>query len=85
MAPVEALACWTPIFAYKAGWLLETNIEWKTGEFFTKADWEDFVENFLKFHKNIEEWLYKKQDLLEQADNFGEDEFERRIRELVGE
>ena len=85
MAPVEALACWTPLFALKAWGLLETNIEWVTWEFFMKADWEDFVENFQKFHKNIEAWLYKKEDLLKQADNFGEDEFERRIRELVGQ
>jgi glycosyltransferase involved in cell wall biosynthesis len=84
MAPVEALACGTPIFAYKAWGLLETNIEWVTWEFFMKADWEDFVENFQRFHKNIELWLYKKQDLLEQADNFWEVEFERRLRELVG-
>jgi len=83
MAPVEALAAWTPLFALKAWWLLETNIEWVTWEFFTKPDWEDFVENFQNFHKNIEEWLYKKEDLLKQASNFWEDEFERRIKELV--
>ena len=85
MAPVEALAAGTPLFALKAWWLLETNIEWVTGEFFTKADWKDFVENFLKFDKNIDEWKYKKEDLLKQANKFGEKEFERRIRELVGD
>ena len=83
MAPVEALAAGTPLFALKAWWLLETNIEWVTWEFFTNPDWEDFVENFQRFHKNIEEWLYKKEDLLKQASKFGEEEFERRIRELV--
>jgi glycosyltransferase involved in cell wall biosynthesis len=84
MAPVEALAAWTPIFAYKAWWLLETNIEWVTGEFFKKASWKDFIENFLEFDKNISENKYKKEDLLKQANKFWEEEFEKRIRELVG-
>lgn len=83
MAPVEALACWTPLFALKAWWLLETNIEWITWEFFNDVNWKDFVENFIKFDKNIENNKYKKEDLLKQANNFGEDEFERKIRELV--
>ena len=85
MAPVEALAAWTPLFALKAWWLLETNLEWITWEFFEKADGSDFVEKFLEFDKNIDAWKYKKQDLLNQADKFGEEEFEKRIRELVGE
>jgi len=84
MAPVEALASGTPLFALKAWWLLETNIEWKTGEFFEDKDWADFVKNFIKFDENINNNKYKKEDLLNQADKFWEVEFERRIRELVG-
>ena len=84
MAPVEALACGTPLFALKAWWLLETNIEWKTWEFFENKDWDDFVENFIKFDENINNNKYKKEDLLNQAKNFWEEEFEKRIRELVG-
>jgi len=83
MAPVEALAAWTPLFALKAWWLLETNVEWVTGEFFTKANWEDFIENFIKFDENISSWKYKKEDLLKQANKFWEEEFEKRIRDLV--
>ncbi len=83
MTPVEALACWTPLFALKAGWLLETNIEGKTGEFFKQASGEDFIENFLKFDKNIKAWVYKKSDLLTQANKFWEEEFEKRILDLV--
>ncbi|MDQ7022282.1 MAG: glycosyltransferase [Candidatus Gracilibacteria bacterium] len=85
MAPVEALACGTPLFALKAGGLLETNIEGITGEFFEDKDGKDFVENFKKFDENINNNKYKKEDLLKQANNFGEDAFEGRIRELVGE
>ncbi len=85
MAPVEALATWVPLFAYKAGGLLETNIEWITWEFFTNANWEDFIENFKRFDANITAWKYKKEALLEQASKFGEDAFEQRIREEVEE
>ena len=83
MTPVEALASGTPLFALRAGWLLETNLEWITWEFFDDKDWKDFIENFEIFDKNIWNWKYKKENLLNQAKKFWEEKFEKRIRELV--
>jgi glycosyltransferase involved in cell wall biosynthesis len=79
IVPVEVMAAWKPVFAYRWGWLLETIIEWVTWEFFDNKNWEDFVEKFQKFNKN----KYSPEECKKQAEKFSEKEFEKRIKELI--
>ena len=83
IVPIEVMAAWKAVFAYKAGWLLETNIEWVTWEFFKNKDWLDFIENFIKFDKNNFDWKYKSIACIKQAKNFSEEAFEKKLKELI--
>ena len=83
MVPVEALAAWKPVFALSKWWLLETNTAWITWEFFNDVEWEDFVEKFNIFHKNNLSWKYKPEDCIKKAEEFSEESFERKFRELI--
>lgn len=83
IVPVEVMAAWKAIFAYRWWGLLETNIEWITWEFFNDNSWLDFIENFIRFDKNNLEWKYNSEDCKKQAELFSEEEFEKKIKELV--
>jgi glycosyltransferase involved in cell wall biosynthesis len=83
IVPVEVMSAWKPVFAYKWWGLLETNIEWITGEFFEDKNGNDFIEKFKKFDKNNKKWKYKKEDCEKQAKKFDKRNFEERILELV--
>jgi hypothetical protein len=62
---------------------LETNIAWKTWEFFLNENWSDFLENFKIFEKNIDSWAYKKEDLISQSEKFSKKKFIEQIRDIV--
>lgn len=83
IVPIEAMAAWKPVFAYKWGWLLETNIAGITWDFFEDKNWEDFVEKFEKFDKNNSKWLYTKEECIKQAKKFDKSIFEKQIIELI--
>lgn len=83
ITPIESFASWVPVFAYKAGWLAETMIEWVTGEFFLDKSGADFIEKFRVFDQNISAWKYKKEPMQEVAKRYSSREFERQIREIV--
>jgi glycosyltransferase involved in cell wall biosynthesis len=83
IVPIEVMAAWKPVFAYKWWWLLETNIEWVTGEFFEDKDGKDFVEKFKKFDENNKKWKYKKENCVKQAKKFDKKKFEKKILELI--
>jgi len=83
IVPIEVMAAWKPVFAYRWGWLLETVIQWKTWEFFDNKDWKDFIENFNRFDTNNLKWNYLAHNCRKQADLFSEKKFETRIKELV--
>ena len=83
ISPIEAISCGTPVFWLASWWLLETNIAWKTWEFFYDKDWKDFLEYFKTFEKNIDLGLYKKQNLLKQANKFSKEIFIKNIKELL--
>jgi len=85
IVPIEVMAAWKPIFAYRWWWLLETVIEWVTWEFFNKKNWDDFVEKFKLFDQNNLKNKYKSEKCIKQAENFSETKFEKRIKELVEE
>ena len=81
--PVEAIAAWKPVFAYKWGWLLETNIENITWSFFEDKFWEDFIEKFKVFHKNNLEKKYLPENCINQAKKFSKEIFEKQFLELI--
>ncbi len=83
MVPVEALAAWKSVFALSRWWLLETVTAWITWEFFNDVEWIDFVENFEKFHKNNIIWKYKSHDCTAKAEEFNEDNFIEKFREII--
>lgn len=83
IVPIEVMASWKPVFAYKWGWLLETVLEWVTWEFFDNKDWKDFVEKFNIFNENNKEGLYNSENCVKQAEKFWEENFEKFIKSLV--
>lgn len=83
IVPIEVMAAWKPIFAYRWGWLTETVLEWITWDFFNYKNWNDFIEKFKLFDKNNLKWVYLANNCIKQANLFSEIEFENRIKELV--
>ena len=83
IVPVEVMAAWKPIFAYKWGWLLETVISWETWDFFNNKEWEDFIEKFEIFNKNNEEWKYLAENCKKQAEKFSDKIFEEKIKNII--
>ena len=83
IVPVEVMAAWKPVFAYKWWWLLETVFEWKTWEFFKEKDWSDFVEKFELFHSKNKSWFYTKHNCINQAKKFDKEIFIKNIEKLV--
>lgn len=83
IVPVEVMAAWKPVFAYKAWWLLETNISWITWEFFEDKNWFDFVEKFKIFHKNNLSWKYLSENCKNQAKKFDKEVFEKKFLEII--
>ena len=82
IAPVEALACSTPVLALAKWWALETNVAWVTWEFFEDENGSDFIKNFRIFEENIDLGKYKKQDLIDQAKKFSKDRFIDEIKKI---
>ena len=83
IVPVVVMAAWKPVFAYKWGWLLETNIENITWSFFEDKFWEDFIEKFKVFHKNNLEKKYLPENCINQAKKFSKEIFEKQFLELI--
>ncbi len=83
IAPIEAMFAWKPVFAYRWWGLLETNIEWKTWDFFDDVGWKDFIEKFLKFDKKVNKWFYQEDNILKNAERFSSEKFEKNIRKII--
>lgn len=83
IVPVEVMAAGKPIFAYRWWWLLETVVQWETGEFFDDKNGSDFVEKFMMFNRNNLKWKYLPETCKNQAEKFSEKKFEERIKQLV--
>lgn len=80
IAPVEAIASNTPVFGLGKWGLLETNLRWITWDFFEDINWKDFIEKFRIFEKNIEAWVYKKENLIEHSLQFSKKKFIKKIQ-----
>lgn len=79
IAPVEAMACGTPVIAYNGGGYKETVIDGKTGVLFTDYS----VKGLWQAMKRLEKLKIKPHDCLEQAKKFSKERFKREIKEFV--
>lgn len=75
----EAQAAGTPVIAYRAGGALDTVVEGITGEFFDKQT----VQSLSSVLKSFNYKLYNRTDLLENAQKFSNDNFHKRVKEIV--
>ncbi len=82
IAWIEALAWNTPVLALNAWWYKETIIPWITGELFELKK-EDFKKKLTLFEKNIDNNIYKKENLIKQAQKFSKKNFIKKIKEIV--
>ena len=83
IVPIEVMAAGKPVFAYRWWWLLETVIEWETGEFFDNKDGKDFVEKLRVFDANNKKWWYKKSACKKQAEKFSQEVFAKKIQTYI--
>ncbi len=81
IAPVEAMAAGKPVIALKRGGVVETVLEGETGEFFEVAKPEIIADGVRRFIENERKYNYRK--IRQRAEEFGEERFERELREFV--
>lgn len=81
ITPVEAMACGTPVIAFKGGGYLESVLEGKTGVFFSQLN----IESLLGAVERLESLLLSPADCRKQAEKFSKDRFKKKIAQLVGE
>ena len=78
---IEAQAAGTPVIAFRAGGVLETVIEGKTGVFFDRQKPESLIKAVFKFKR----LKFKKEDLLENALKFSKDKFKQNFLKLIND
>ena len=79
IAPLEAMACGTPVISYRAGGPLETIIEHETGCFFDEPTAESLAEVLKSFDRS----QFDPNACMNRAREFSRERFESRIREAV--
>jgi glycosyltransferase involved in cell wall biosynthesis len=76
---VEAQAAGTPVIAYRSGGALDTVIEGVTGEFFDEQSSSSLAEVIKSFNYK----LYNRQALIENAQKFSNEQFQKSIQNIV--
>lgn len=71
IVPLEAMACGTPVIAYRGGGALETVTEGVTGEFFDEPSAESLAQAIEKIEQNS----YSKERCRDVASHFSKDAF----------
>lgn len=79
LVPIEAQACGKPVIAYKAGGVLESVIEGKTGEFFSPQT----PEALIKMVKQFKDDKYKFDDCQRNAQRFSQKIFIKNFKEFI--
>lgn len=78
---VEAMACGTPIIAFRKGGASETVVDGKTGILFEQQNVNSLISAVKKFE--LEDSKFNKQVIRQQSELFGRKEFEKNIAEFV--
>lgn len=78
---LEAMACQTPVIAYRRGGAIDTVTE-DTGLFFLEQTKESLAEAIAKF-ENIPENFWKKENFLEHVNTFSKENFKKQFLEVV--
>ncbi|HSX34364.1 MAG TPA: glycosyltransferase [Candidatus Saccharimonadales bacterium] len=81
ITPVEALACGTPVIAYKAGGALDYVIPGKTGEFFTEQTAQSLAKALKAFNLDA----YDPAAIRDHAEKFAPEVFRRKLTQLINE
>lgn len=84
LVPLEAMACGTPVIAYRGGGALETIIEGTTGAFFDEQTPESLANAILRFAKDDQN-LYSSNTCKARAKEFSQERFERQMRQCIDE
>ncbi|WP_278936161.1 glycosyltransferase, partial [Parasutterella excrementihominis] len=78
---LEAMACQTPVIAYRRGGAIDT-VTSRTGLFFLEQTKESLSEAIVKF-ENIPESFWKKENFLEHVNKFSKENFKKQFLEVV--
>lgn len=78
IAPIEAMACGTPVIAYKAGGALDYVIPGQTGEFFA----EQTVDSLMSALKSFNNDDYNPDEIIEKANQFSTEKFQTTIQKF---
>lgn len=81
MTAVEAMSHGTPVIALRAGGVLESVIEGKTGEFFDAPTPEVLADGVRRFM--LKEKSYDKDKIKKRAQEFSRERFEKELKEFM--
>ena len=79
LVPLEAMACGTPVIAYRGGGALETVVEGVTGAFFD----EQSAESLTDVLRNFDRTKFDARACTARAAEFSRTRFEKEIRNLI--
>lgn len=83
IVPIEAMAAWKPVFALWYGWLKESITPGVSWEFFFEKNGGDFEKQFHFFINNLEENKYEYLRIQKESQKFSEENFTKRIKEII--
>ncbi|MBI2074898.1 MAG: glycosyltransferase, partial [Candidatus Levybacteria bacterium] len=79
ITPVEAMACGTPVVAFRGGGYVESVIEGKTGVFFN----EPTVDSLISAIKQLNNLTIDPIACIKQAQKFSKERFKKEIKNFV--
>jgi glycosyltransferase involved in cell wall biosynthesis len=81
LVPIEAMACWTPVIAYKKWWATETVLEWITWTFFNNQTPESLNSSIQKF----ETLVFNHKEIRKHAKKFSKQNFQKQLLNFIEE
>lgn len=79
LAPLEAMACGTPVIAYAQGGALETVVPGKTGVLFENQTSDDLS----RAVERLDSMRIQSEDLFDEARSFSQEQFQAKIKKIV--
>lgn len=83
LTPVEAMACGTPVIAFRKGGVMESVIEGRCGEFFDEPTVESLATAVRKFLAKSKKGIYDPSFIRQRAEEFDKRVFVEKINEVV--